>query len=371
MPTKTQFAGKLREDQDVSDVFLVVMKQLSSGRTGKSYLRLTLGDRTGRIETRVWEAAEEMSRRFNQGDLVHITGVVTNYQGVLQIKATYVESLDDVSRVDWADFLPASDRPVDEMWAELTALLGTMENSHLKALAEAFLTDPEVSDALRRGPAAMGMHHAYIGGLLEHTLGVVKLAEAVGPLYRADRDLLLTGAFLHDIGKTRELLYEANFDYSDEGRLLGHIVLGLEMIGLKIKAQKDFPTELALHVRHIVASHHGEYEWGSPRRPKTMEALLIHALDNIDAKAAALDRALTEADARGNAWTEISRMFGRPMTRAPEPGRERSEPPAKDAGEPEPGPAREPETMEELLLLEDAGNLEKGGPGGAGQGKLF
>lgn len=369
MPAKTQFIGKLREDQEVRDAFLVFQKQLTSGRTGKSYLRLTIGDRTGRMETRVWEGAEEIARRFDQGGLVYITGIVTSYQGVLQIKATYVEPIDDVSKIDWADFLPSSEKPIEEMWTELTALAATIKNAHLAGLVRGFTEDPETSNALKRAPAALSMHHAYVGGLLEHTLGVMKLADALSGLYPVNRDLLLTGAFLHDIGKTKELFYDTAFDYTEEGRLLGHLLIGMEMVKEKTRLMDGFPQEAALHLAHMIASHHGELEWGSPKRPKTLEALLLHAIDNIDAKICSADKSLKEAEARQAVWTEQLRMFGRPLMRTPglADGGEQASGPAEKAK-----PAREPETMEELLAEEFPEEDGKPDPDKvAGQGKLF
>lgn len=328
MAAKKQFISKLYEDQEISDLFLVVLKQLSSGRTGKSYLRLTLGDKTGRIETRVWEGAGELAQRFNQGDLVYVTGVVTSYQGVLQIKATYVEVVEDISKVDWADFLPSSERPAGEMFAELSALLATVENPYLKALLDSFTGDGNFKAELMRAPAALSMHHAYIAGLLEHTLGVVRLANVVSGLYPVNRDLLMAGAFLHDMGKTKELEYSANFDYTDEGRLMGHLVIGLLMVKEKAEAIPGFPSELLLHLEHLLLSHHGELEWGSPKRPKTLEALALHMIDNIDAKLSAADRSF-KADEKDGPWTAFQRMFDRPLARTPDFGSKEAPQPAK------------------------------------------
>lgn len=368
MPAKTQFIGKLREDQEVRDAFLVFQKQLTSGRTGKSYLRLTVGDRTGRIETRVWEGAEEIARRFNQGDLVYITGLVTSYQGVLQVKATYIEPIDDISKIDWADFLPSAERPIEEMWAELTALAATIENPHLADLVRSFIDDPENSNALKRAPAALSMHHAYVGGLLEHTLGVMKLANALSALYPVNRDLLMAGAFLHDIGKTRELYFDTAFDYTEEGRLLGHLLIGMEMLKEKIRTLDGFPEEAGLHLAHMIASHHGELEWGSPKRPKTIEALLLHAIDNIDAKICSADKSLKEAEARQSSWTEQLRMFGRPLVRTPDLPENRQPSPAQSERA---LPAKEPETMAELLEEEFDEEGKQDLDQRAGQGKLF
>lgn len=316
MPAKTQFVSKFREDQQVNDVFLVRQKQIAAGRTGRNYLRITLGDRSGQIEARVWEGAEEIGARFSQGDPVFVTGLVNSYQGVLQIKATYVEKLDqaDASKLDWRDFLPCSERPASEMWAELGALLDTIREPALARLVDAFRGDMSFVEAFTFAPAAKAMHHAYVGGLLEHTLGCVKLADRLAPLYRLHRDLLLTGAFLHDIGKTKELDARSGFDYTDEGKLLGHIVTGILMLRERVAELKTFPDDVLLHLEHLILSHHGEMEWGSPKRPKTLEALALHAIDNMDAKLTAADKSIRD-DVQDGDWTGFLKIFERPLFR--------------------------------------------------------
>lgn len=347
MPKKTQFVSRLQPDQEVHDLFLVHLKQLTSGRTGKSYLRLTIGDRTGRIEARVWDGAHELAQRFNQGDLVYVTGLATSYQGVTQIKATYVEAAPDDGRIDWTEFLPAAERPAPEMFEELNGLLGTVTNPDLKRLVDAFLADGELMEGFMRAPAAVSMHHAYMAGLLEHTLGVVRLADRVAPLYPVDRDLVLVGAFLHDLGKLKELAYAASFDYTDEGRLLGHLVMGYGMIDEKCAQLPGFPHELKLHLEHLMLSHHGELEWGSPKRPKTKEALMLHALDNVDAKVIAAEKFLNEPATGNGQWTGYLRMFDRPLSKTP------------DFSQPPPVPLSE---VEEFEALFSAGEAQKAEP---------
>jgi 3'-5' exoribonuclease len=317
MPAKNQFLSKLRDDQEVHDTFLLLQKQLASGKTGRNYLRLTLGDRSGQMEARVWEGAEQLAPRFEPGDLVYVTGNVNSFQGILQIKAQFLERLDaaDAARVDWSDYLPASERDPDEMFAELSALLGTIANPYLKRLLDGFLGDGEFVRAFRRAPAAKGLHHAYVAGLLEHTLGVVKLADRVAPLYPVHRDLLLAGAFLHDIGKVEELSSGAGFDYTDAGRFVGHIVLGARLVRSRAEAIEGFPELLLLHLDHLIISHHGELEWGSPKRPKTVEALLLHALDNLDAKTQAALEAIRKAETQAGDWTGFAKLFERPLYR--------------------------------------------------------
>ncbi len=313
MPAKKQFAAKLREDQNINDPFVVLHKQISPSRAGRNYLRVTLGDKSGKIEARVWEGADELAARFNLGDLVYVTGVVTSYQGVLQLKATYIERIEEseLATINWGDFLPAAQRPVGEMWAELTALLDTVEDGDLKRLIALFTDDEEFASRFKTAPAAKGMHHAYIGGLLEHTLSAVSLADRIAPLYNLNRDILVTGAFLHDIGKLDELSSKAGFDYTTEGRLVGHIVQGVVMLRQKTAGLENFPQELLLHLEHMIVSHHGELEWGAPKQPMTLEALALHSIDNMDAKMAAVDQAQREKAGPLADWTGFIRQFDR------------------------------------------------------------
>lgn len=334
MLKKRQFVKKLEEYDKVDDLFLVLSKQIGTGRNRQSFLRVTIGDSSGSIETRLWEGAEEYARMFRQGDVVYLTGKVTSYKGVKQISTDRISPVDDLSKIDWSDFFPVAPRPADEMWSELAALLSTVKNPEIRRLIGSFTDDAAFMDGFRRSPAAAGMHHAYISGLLEHTLGVVKLADAVSALYRLDRDLLIAGAFLHDIGKTRELKAAAGFDYTDEGRLIGHLIIGLTMVREKCGALPGFPADLQMHVEHLMLSHHGELEWGSPKRPKTVEALALHAIDNIDAKICAAFDAIAGAGENDEAWTGFIRMFERPLTRTPE----FSAVPAAVERTPEPGP---------------------------------
>ncbi|TLN18282.1 HD domain-containing protein [bacterium] len=315
MPQKSQFIGKLHEDSEVHDTFLVLQKQLSPTRQGRSYLRVTLGDKSGQLEARVWEGAEELASRFESGDLVFVTGVVTSYQGVIQIKAQYIEKVED-PKVDWSAFLPSSKRPVAEMQEELKGLLLTIENPFLKRLTESFVEDGEFFQRFSLSPAAKGMHHAYIGGLIEHTIGVIKAAIAIADLYPAiSRDILVTGAFLHDIGKTEELEATAGFDYTIEGKLLGHIIIGRDMLIQKAAAIEGFPAKLLTHLEHMILSHHGELEWGSPKRPKTVESLALHIADNIDAKLMAALDSVEKPDGTSGEWTSFLKIFERPFLR--------------------------------------------------------
>lgn len=315
---KRQYIGSLREHQEVGDFFQVVQKSLATGRTNKPYLRVTLGDRSGQLEGRVWEGAAELDGRFSRGDIVHARGRVTSYQGVLQLTLEGLEPLGEAEKaaVSWAEFLPAAARPAEETWAELQEILGEVKNPYLSALLRSFCEDPAFRQEFQSCPAAKGMHHVYVGGLLEHTLGVCRLARTVGALYPLNTDLLLSGAFFHDIGKIRELTYRTGFDYTDEGRFLGHIVIGTRMVRDRAGAISGFPSALLLHLEHLMLSHHGEYEWGSPKRPKTLEALVLHAVDDLDAKLSGAREWIAKDGGEGE-WTGYWKALGRFLYRPP------------------------------------------------------
>jgi 3'-5' exoribonuclease len=333
--TKRQYAGSLREHQEVSDLFQVLQKSLATGRTNKPYLRVTLGDRTGQVEARVWDGAAELEGRFAKGDIVRAQGRVTSYQGVLQLNVERLDPLPacDEGEICWTEFLPASTRPPEEMWAELRELLAEVRNPFLGDLLASFAADPDFRQAFLTCPAAKAMHHVYVGGLLEHTLGVVRLARTVGALYPVNRDLLVTGSFLHDVGKVKELTYRTGFDYTDEGRFLGHIVMGARMVRERAEAIPGFPPALLLHLEHLLLSHHGEYEWGSPKRPKTLEALVLHALDDLDAKLCGAREWMARAEGTEGDWTGYWKALGRYHYRPPLSGEAFGEEPF--SGEPE------------------------------------
>jgi 3'-5' exoribonuclease len=281
---KTQFVDGLREAMDVRDAFLVQSKALNVGRTGKPYLALVLADRSGTIEARVWDGADEIAARFVQGDVVSVEGRTVEYQGKLQVSAQTLVRIDPAT-IDPLDFLPRTPRDVEAMWAELVRLCEAMTSRPLRDLLRLFFEDEEFVRAFKTAPAAKGIHHVYLGGLLEHTLSLVKLSRLVASHYTAIHgDLLVAASVLHDAGKTRELRYDTGFDYTAEGRLIGHIVLGIQWVDEKARRIEGFPAETLLHLKHVIASHHGEPTFGAVKRPKTPEAVVFHHLDNIDAK---------------------------------------------------------------------------------------
>jgi 3'-5' exoribonuclease len=269
------------ENQAITGFFAVSAKQVRSKKDGSRYFVLTLADRTGQVDAVMWET--DGAGEFAAGDVVKLRGQIGRYKEKHQIS---VERIRAATRDEFelADFVPRTERNIDELWAELNACVESFTDPHLKALLRAFLDDAEIAAAFKEAPAAKSMHHAWIGGLLEHVVSLIGICELAAKHYAVHRDLLLTGAFLHDIGKLEELRWGTSFDYTVEGQLLGHITIGIGMIERKIGALPDFPPALRVLVEHMVLSHHGKYEFGSPKLPMIPEAVLLHYLDDMDAK---------------------------------------------------------------------------------------
>jgi 3'-5' exoribonuclease len=299
----------IRNDQRVSGLYLVKVKRLGATKRGDPYLSITLVDRTGEIEARVWDRVQELSPLFREGDVVGVEGHAGLYQD--QVQLTLSDLRPSAEPGDPHLFLECSTRDTAEMIASLRHLLKGIQDPPLKALVERFLADHPFVSLFKLAPAAKNFHHSYLGGLLEHTLSVCGLVGPVTAHYpRLNRDLLLAGAFLHDVGKVRELSFERRIDYTDEGRLLGHILLGLAMVDEKLAGLKGFPQETALRLKHLISSHHGEYAFGSPKRPKFLEAFALHLMDDLDAKMNGISRFMERDRQEGN-WTDFSRLFER------------------------------------------------------------
>jgi len=268
-----------------------------------------LADKSGEVEARIWEGADEISPLFSEGDIVRIKGHSSSYKGKLQITLSSLEV--SKSEIDPALFLESTPGDSSEMMKSLREILRKVKNPHLKGLIDRFLGDPQFVYEFERAPAAKNFHHSYLGGLLEHTLSVCRMSILVAGHYpQLDGELLLTAAFLHDIGKTKELSFDLNMDYTDQGRLIGHVVLGVLLLDKKLDELKEFPEDLAVRLRHLILSHHGEYDFGSPKRPKFLEAFALHLMDDLDAKIKGLGRFM-EKDQQEGAWTDFNRMFER------------------------------------------------------------
>ncbi len=305
----------LKEGDWVEEVYLVTSKQVSTAKNGVTYLSLKLADKTGEIDGRLWDNADEVSGKFEREDFVRIKGMTSNYQGSLQIKMKTLEKVDD-AKVDIANFLECSPRDSDEMVKELKATAASLSNGYLKQLMNAFLNDDAFVAIFKRTPAAKTLHHNYIGGLLEHVVELIALSRDIAKHFPSlDKDLLTVGAFLHDIGKVRELAVRKSIEYTTEGRLIGHISLGYEMIVEKVNAISGFPAELAMLLKHIMLSHHGEYEFGSPKRPKIQEAIVLNYLDDLAAKINNFQATLKKEQVAEGKWTGFSKMHDRYLYR--------------------------------------------------------
>jgi 3'-5' exoribonuclease len=301
------------ENQIITGFFAVSAKQVRSKKDGSLYFALTLADGTGQAEARMWETAE--AGEFAAGDVVKLRGQVCRYQDKFQINVERIRKA-EAGEFELCDFVPKTERDVDELWAELNGYVDSFTDPHLKALLRSFLDDAEIATALREAPAAKSMHHAWLGGLLEHVVSLLGICDLAAKHYSVHRDLLLTGAVLHDIGKLQELRWGTTFDYTVEGQLLGHITIGVRMIEQKMAAIEGFPPALRMLVTHLVLSHHGRYEFGSPKLPMIPEALLLHYLDDMDAKMQTMHSEFARNVAAGRGADEVTewvRSMERPL----------------------------------------------------------
>ena len=306
---KSLFVADIRENQPIDSVFLVAAKNHGVTKSGSGYLVLKLMDRSGEIEGRVWERAEEIGAGFEKNGFVRVRGQATLYQGKIQIRVHDIAPIDE-REVSPEDFLPQSKSDPEAMAAELMAILRQMKDPYLCALAEALFADAAFMDLFKRAPAGKTIHHPYLGGLLEHTLSLLKLILKVVENYQGiNVDLLLIGGFLHDIGKVWEFSFDRAVEYTDRGQLLGHLVMELEFVHEKIKAIPGFPGELGMLVEHLMASHHGALEFGSPKLPQTLEAVILHYLDDLDGKINSI-QSLMERE-QGSRWTAFHRAYNR------------------------------------------------------------
>jgi 3'-5' exoribonuclease len=302
---------QIKERDQVESVFLVKSKTLGIARSGKPYLSLVLVDSSGEIEGRVWEEAEEFSRLFDQDDFIKLRGKVVSYHGQLQIVINQIKKCDE-GEVEIKEFQPVTERDTERMFQELKEIAGQVRDEHLKKVLNLIFEDEKIAKLFKIAPAAKSMHHAYLGGLLEHTLSVARLILLTAKHYQnINQDLLLAGGILHDIGKIDELTYDRAFDYSDEGKLLGHIVIGVELIEEKIQQIPDFPAELAMLLKHMILSHHGQYEFGSPKRPKIVEAIILYYLEDMDSKVSSVQSLIKRERETESKWTSYHRLYDR------------------------------------------------------------
>ena len=313
---KQIYVKDIQAGDRVQDLFLVTEKNMAISQKGNPYLNLKLRDKTGEVDGRVWDRAAEMNDLFRAGDIIHIQSQAVSFRNVVQLSISRISVVDDPA-ITPADYLPSSASDTNEMFEALMQIIETVQNPHLKALLNLIFSDEKTADAFRKAPAAKGFHHAYIGGLLEHTLSVARLLDLATKHYNnVNRDLVMAGGILHDIGKIHELSFSGTMDYTDEGRLVGHIVLAVEFVDAKIAEIENFPKQLALELRHILLSHHGVLEFGSPKRPKTVEALIVNYMDDLDAKVNAFEEFMN-GPRNGSNWTPYHRLLERYIYNGP------------------------------------------------------
>jgi 3'-5' exoribonuclease len=320
-----RYINQLVHQEQVDQIFLASNKQLRPNRNGNLYLQVDLSDRGGSIAARLWNATEGHYKSFEEGDFVRVEGTAQLYQGAMQMIATQISKALP-SEIDYDDFLPLAAVDVDRLTARLREMLRNMANPHLRTLAECFLMDDGFMRKFTQAPAGVKNHHAYRGGLLEHVVNLMEVVRRVVPFYPTiDPDLLLMGAFTHDMGKTDELSYDKSFAYTEEGQLIGHLVMAVGLLEAKVREAEQLsgeplPPELVLRLKHMIVSHHGEYEFGSPKLPMTPEALALNLLDTLDAKIHSFEQLMKEDPNTDSPWTNFHPQLARKLYKG-RPGR--------------------------------------------------
>ena len=313
-----RFISQLGERENIDDVFVVTEKQLRPNKNGNLYLMMRLSDRTGTVNAMMWNANDRTGRDFESGDYVRIEGATQHYNGNLQIIVSHVEPAEPAI-INEEELLQVDQQQGEKLMSRLADLVRSVSDVNLQYLGEAFLVDEKMMRNFKLAPAGIKAHHAYQGGLLEHVVSLMELAVLVAKQYdEVDQDLLVMGAFLHDIGKVRELTYEKGLGYSDEGQLIGHLTIGIEMLDEKIsEAEKlsgeKFPLETALRLKHMLQSHHGLPEYGSPKVPMTFEAVALRNLDELDSKIATFRQVIRDDVNDGSGWTNYQPNLGRKL----------------------------------------------------------
>jgi len=303
------FIDEIKENEPVDSLFLVREKSFGVTKNGNAYLKLSLVDRSGEIEGRIWTSVDLVSGSFEKDDFVHLKGKAISFQDHLQMNITHIERVKEEG-ILLADFFPMTERDVDEMFQSLVEIGKQVKDPSLGQLLVLFWEDKPFVERFKIAPASTRLHHTYIGGLLEHTLSLTQLIVKNASHYTGlNLDLLITASILHDLGKVDELSYHRSFDYSDEGRLLGHIILGMERLEDKLRQLSDFPKDLALQLKHLLISHHGQYQWGSPRKPMTLEAVMLHYLDNLDARMNGIQQFLRKQVPEGSRLSRYHPFF--------------------------------------------------------------
>jgi 3'-5' exoribonuclease len=301
------------ENQTITSYFVVAVKQVKSKKSGELYLSMVLADRSGQIQANMWDNVNDALSAFDQDDFVKVKGVVHKYNGRWQLTVHKMRRLGD-AEIDYSDYLPKTTKDVDQLWQTVCNYIEGFQNHWLKSLLQEFCRDETLVAAYKNAPAAKTLHHAFVGGLLDHVVSLFNVCDLASRNYpQVNRDLLLTGAFLHDVGKLHELTYQRSIAYTTKGQLLGHMIIELEMLHDKIKLVPGFPEELKVLLEHLIISHHGEYEYGSPKLPMFPEALMLHYLDDLDSKMESM-RAQFEREAElDTPWTSYNPSLARPL----------------------------------------------------------
>lgn len=309
-PAARPTVSALSPGTTIDAIYLLSAKEARTTKAGKPFFKLRLSDRTGSVDCMVWET-EVMDTGVQAGDLVSVEARVSEYQGRRQLEAARVSPAPP-GTADPRDFLPSTYRDLEELKGFLRFHIDSVHDCDFSALLAAVFDDTDFFEKFATAPAAKVYHHAYLGGLIEHTVAVTEMCDFVGQQYgRIDRDLLLTASLLHDVGKTLELSFETTIDFTDSGRFLGHVIQGVTFITEKVAGLRSFPEDKLQQLLHCVVSHHGELEWGSPKRPKTIEALILHHVDNLDAKVKGFLEIVEGS--RGAPWTDLRNLFRRPL----------------------------------------------------------
>ncbi len=309
-----QFINQIKADQKIDSIFLVTQKTVPAGKTGKAYLNLRLADKTGEVDAKVWDHVDTLSPLCEQGTIARFVGKSLLYQGKVQLNILEIHPIDS-KEINASDFLPCSVFDPEIMYSELMSLIKTqVTEPNVKKLLLTIFENPEIARKYKKAPAAKTMHHAFIAGLLEHALGLTKLAVDVCKHYpHIEPSYVIAGCLLHDIGKIDELSYDTNFEYTMEGKLIGHLVMGIELIGKTAALIPNFPTQVELLLKHLIASHHGSLAFGSPKVPHTLEALMVHYLDDMDSKLQAMKTLIDREWDTPTAFTSYHRLFDRFM----------------------------------------------------------
>ena len=301
------------ENQTITSYFVVAVKQVKSKKNGELYLSLILADRTGQLQANMWDNVGDAISHFDQDDFIKVKGILHKYNGRWQMTVHKIRKMGD-SEIDYSDYLPKTSKDIDKLWQTVCDYVASFQNPWLKSLLEAFMADEALVAAYKNAPAAKTLHHAFVGGLLDHVVSLFNVCDLASRNYpQVNRDLLLAGAFLHDIGKLHELSYQRSITYTTKGQLLGHMIIELEMLHAKLAGLPGFPDELKILLEHLIISHHGQYEFGSPKLPMFPEALMLHYLDDLDSKMEAM-RAQFEREADlDSAWTSYNPSLARPL----------------------------------------------------------